>query len=303
MCFGEDSRQDWKVLFGFGSMSSGSISASSLPSDVRLLVVDIDGTIAGPSNQVSDRVLQALKAVQAKGIPVALATGRMYQSALRFHQTVGSTLPLIAYQGAWIQDPRSAQPLAHTPLPAHLAAELLDYFAQPALQPQVSIHLYLDDQLYVQDLLPETKAYTDRAGIPATYVENLKSLLARSPTKLLAMSQNTDLIATALADLKMRYSGDRLYLTTSVAEFLEATHPTVNKGNAVKTLAASLGLQPEQVMAIGDNCNDLEMLQAVGWGVAMGDAPAMVKAAANWVAPNVEADGAAVAIETFLLGS
>jgi Cof subfamily protein (haloacid dehalogenase superfamily) len=277
------------------------MSASSLPRDVRLLVVDIDGTIAGSSNQIRDRVLQALQAVQAKGIPVALATGRMYRSALRFHQTVGSTLPLIAYQGAWIQDPRSPQPLAHTPLPASLAAALLDYFAQPTLQPQVSIHLYLDDQLYVQDLLPETQAYTDRAGIPATNVDNLKSLLDRSPTKLLAMSQNTDLIATALADLKTRYSSDQLYLTTSIAEFLEATHPAVNKGNAVTTLATSLGLELGQVMAIGDNCNDLEMLQTVGWGVAMGDAPEIVKAAANWVAPNVEADGAAVAIEKFLL--
>ncbi|MFM7372484.1 MAG: HAD family hydrolase, partial [Sphaerospermopsis kisseleviana] len=73
--------------------------------DIKLLVLDIDGTIAGHDNQVSDTVQQAIKAVQAKGIQVAIATGRMYCSALRFHQDIQSNLPLVAYQGAWIQDP------------------------------------------------------------------------------------------------------------------------------------------------------------------------------------------------------
>jgi Cof subfamily protein (haloacid dehalogenase superfamily) len=273
-----------------------------MPQDIRLLVVDIDGTIAGSSNQVSDRVRIALHQVQAQGIPVALATGRMYSSALRFHGIVQSQLPLIAYQGAWIQDPRDQTLHQHTPLPSDRAQELLEYFNQPHLQPHVSIHLYLDDQLHVQDLLADTKAYTDRAGIPPIVVDNLATLLDRAPTKLLAMSQDIDLIATALTDLKTRYRSDEMYLTTSTATFLEATHPAVNKGNAVRYLAESvLGITPAQVMAIGDNCNDLEMLESVGLGIAMGDAPENVKAIANWVAPNVEADGAAVAIEKFLL--
>jgi Cof subfamily protein (haloacid dehalogenase superfamily) len=277
-------------------------SAIPHPLDIRLLVVDIDGTIAGSSNQVSDRVLTALHQVQAQGIPVALATGRMYSSALRFHGIVQSRLPLIAYQGAWIQDPLDQTRHQHTPLPTDRAKELLAYFAQPHLQPHVSIHLYLDDRLHVQDLLEDTKAYTDRAGIPPVLVDDLTILLDRSPTKLLAMSQDTDLIATALAELKTRYRSDEMYLTTSTATFLEAAHPTVNKGNAVRYLAESvLGITLAQVMAIGDNCNDLEMLETVGLGVAMGDAPDIVKAVANWVAPNVEGDGAAVAIEKFLL--
>jgi hypothetical protein len=272
------------------------------PQDIRLLVVDIDGTIAGASNQISDRVLTALKQVQAKGIPVALATGRMYRSAVRFHRIVQSTMPVISYQGAWIQDPQDNTLYQHTPLPQQLAKELIDYFAQSHLQPHVSIHLYLDDQLHVQAMLADTQAYIERAGITATLVDDLRLLLDRAPTKLLAMSQDPDLIANALTDLKTRYNPNQMYLTTSVATFLEATHSSVNKGNAVHYLAESvLGITPQQVMAIGDNCNDLEMLQSVGLGVAMGDAPAGVKAVANWVAPSVEADGAAVAIEKFLL--
>jgi Cof subfamily protein (haloacid dehalogenase superfamily) len=286
------------------SPSSISPSAPSAPPhpDIRLLVVDIDGTIAGPSNEVSPTVLAALQQVQARGIPVALATGRMYRSALRFHQRVGSTLPLIAYQGAWIQDPTDDQLHRHTPLATNYVAELLDYFAQPALVNAVSIHLYRDDQLYVQEVLTDTDDYSTRSGVTPIAVDDLRSLLDRAPTKLLAMSQDTDLIATALQTLKQRYQPTDLYLTTSTATFLEAAHPSVNKGAAVRYLAEELlNLRSDQVMAIGDNCNDLEMLQYVGIGVAMGDAPEMVKSVAQWVAPNVEGDGVAAAIAQFIL--
>lgn len=83
--------------------------------DIRLVVLDIDGTLAGESNQITPRVLAAIRRVQQQGIEVAIATGRMYQAALRFHQTVGSTLPLMAYQGAFIKCPRTQTLHRHTP--------------------------------------------------------------------------------------------------------------------------------------------------------------------------------------------
>lgn len=67
--------------------------------DIRLLVLDIDGTIAGRANEVTTAVKEAVAAVQAQGIQVAIATGRMYRAAVRFHTAVGSTLPLLSYQG------------------------------------------------------------------------------------------------------------------------------------------------------------------------------------------------------------
>jgi len=84
--------------------------------DIRLLVLDIDGTIAGQSNDVREPVKQAIRSAQAKGVQVAIATGRMYCSALRFYHEVGSTLPLLAYQGAWIQDPATQQIYQHLPV-------------------------------------------------------------------------------------------------------------------------------------------------------------------------------------------
>jgi HAD superfamily hydrolase (TIGR01484 family) len=94
--------------------------------DIRLLVLDIDGTISGHSNEISKPVKQAINAVQAQGIQVTLATGRMYRSAMRFYRCIGSQLPLIAYNGAWIQDPFSRERHRHLPVSASLARQLLD---------------------------------------------------------------------------------------------------------------------------------------------------------------------------------
>jgi Cof subfamily protein (haloacid dehalogenase superfamily) len=284
------------------SSPSPSLASTAIAPAIRLLVLDIDGTIAGSSNAIREPVKQAVRAAQAKGIQVAIATGRMYQAALRFHADIGSTLPLMAYQGGFVKDPQSDTLHRHWTLPQQHTADLLDYFSQSEQRDQLSIHLYIDDELYVQELNDMTDSYGQRSGITPRLVDDLRQLLDRAPTKLLTMAEDETLIQAMLQDLKQRYTPTDLYLTTSIPIFLEATHPSVNKGTAVRYLAEELlGLAAENVMAIGDNFNDLEMIQYAGIGVAMGEAPNGVKAAATWVAPGVEEDGVAVAIQQFLL--
>lgn len=94
-------------------MQESAAVAGMATKEIKLLVLDIDGTIAGESNNINEPVKEAIAAAKAQGIQVAIATGRMFRSALRFHQDIGSTLPLIAYQGAWIQDPSSQQMHQH----------------------------------------------------------------------------------------------------------------------------------------------------------------------------------------------
>lgn len=271
-------------------------------SEIRLLVLDIDGTIAGKSNHIREPVLNAIAKAQKHGVQIAIATGRMYRSALRFHQTIRSTLPLMAYQGAWIQDPISEKVLRRWSVLSSQVSQLLDYFEQPKFSGLLSIHFYIDDDLYVRSMTPETAAYAQRTGIVPIEVGDLRSTLNREITKVLALSDDIELIDSLLGSLQKQYMPAELYLTKSVATFFEATNPAANKGTAVKYLAEELlNLKPENVMAIGDNFNDLEMIQYAGIGIAMGNAPLDVQKVADWVAPSVEADGAATAIEKFLL--
>ena len=270
--------------------------------DIKLLVLDIDGTIAGVSNRISNLVIEAVRAVQAKGIQVAIATGRMYCSALKYHAQIGSNLPLITYQGAWIQDPVSQKIHQHLSVNKEIALKLLDYFERPELRQLLSVHFYINDQLYVRELTEETKIYGQRSGITPIPVGDLRSCLNNEPTKILALCEDTKVIDKLLDDLRLQYTPAQLYLTKSVATFFEATNPLVNKGAAVRYMAEELlGLQRNNVMTVCDNFNDVEMLEYAGIGVAMGSAPAKVKAIANWVAPDVEQAGAAAAIEKFLL--
>lgn len=273
---------------------------------IRLLVLDLDGTTVGQSNQIHPKVQQAIQAAQAQGVQVAIATGRMFQSALRFHQAIGSTLPLMAYQGALIQDPNSQKLYRHWTVPKLAAQKLLDYFEQPDLRDRLSIHFYINDSLYVRELSAESKAYGQRTGVEPIAVGDLRNLLTpefpQEPTKVLALSEDPEMIDHLLTALRQQYSPAELYFTKSVATFFEATHPQVNKGTAVRYLAEEvLGLQAANVMAIGDNFNDLEMIQYAGIGIAMDNAPDGVKADADWIAPDVEVHGVAAAIEQFIL--
>lgn len=293
------------------------ISPKPFPHDlaraIRLIVLDIDGTIAGHNNRINPPVLAAIEAAQERGLAVTIATGRMYRSALRFHQQIKTSLPLIAYQGAWIGQPNHDAPLAtppvpelpllHRPLDRTVARGILDFLEDPAWSDRLSLHLYIDDQLYIRRLTRASQDYAERTGVEPIAVGDLRSLLDQdvAPTKVLALSPDQTLTRDLLDKLRQRYSPQQVYLTTSVSTFLEAAHPLVNKGNALRHLAEDqLGLAPEQVMFIGDNFNDLEAIAYAGLGVAMGDAPEPVKAIAQWVAPSVADDGAARAIEQVL---
>lgn len=160
------------------------------PGPIQLLVVDIDGTIAGKSNDIREPVKQAIAAVQKKGVQVAIATGRMYRSALRFHQAIGSSLPLICYQGAWIQDPITQNRLQHLSVPKQMVLQLLDYFETPELRPVLSIHFYIDDELYVREMSQATAMYVQRSSIVPHIVGDLRLTLEREPTKVLALSDD-----------------------------------------------------------------------------------------------------------------
>ncbi len=274
--------------------------------DIKLIVVDIDGTISGDANQVNNAVKQAIKAAQAKGVKVAIATGRMYRSAVRFHELIGADQPLISYQGAFIKDPKTNELVGHWPVDIEQALSLLDDLGEYATHDQLSIHIYVNDELYVRKMTLQTEAYAERSQVRVNVVGDLREFLTdkstEPPTKILALSDTAELVTEMLRVLKGRYTPQELYLTKSVATFFEATNPIANKGTAVKHLAENiLGFERSQVLAIGDNFNDLEMIEYAGIGVVMGNAPEGLKPFGNWIAPTVENNGAAAAIAKFVL--
>jgi len=270
------------------------------PPDIRLLILDIDGTVTGEFHSIRQPVIEAVQAAQAQGVQVAIATGRSYQSALPFYEKICSTLPLIAYDGALIREPQTGIVHRHLSIEPQVAVQLLDYLEHHESEEHLSIHIHIEDKIFIQNFNTTTLAYLEQFQLQATPVSDLRQVLDQGLTKVKALSRDSQLLNSL--QQHYNYNPTKLCLTQYEEISLEAVHPNVNKGTAANYLAETLlALQPEQVMAIGNEFNDVEMLKYAGIGVAMGNAPEAVQAIADWVAPSVEADGVAAAIQTWIL--
>lgn len=274
---------------------------SETVADVRLLVLDIDGTLVDESNRIRGSVAQAIHSAQQCGVAVAIATGRLYQSSLNAYDSIGSTLPLICYEGALIREPTTGFVHRHWSLEPVVAALMLDHTERLSLSGRVSVHFYVQDNVFVSNLNGATIKYFEGSKVEPIVVRDLRQLLNRATTKMMVLSDDGQVIARLSSELENSYSRTQVKQYKSIT-LLETYHPAVNKRSAVSYLAKEvMALRPENVMAVGDDFTDIEMLQYAGIGVAMGNAPAAVKAFADWVTTTVEEDGVASAIEKWIL--
>jgi len=274
---------------------------SEMATAIRLLVLDLDGTIVDESNRIRDSVTNAIQSAQRRGVAVTTATGRRYQSSLPAHEAIGSTLPLICYEGAQIREPNTGFVHRHWPLEPRVTTQILDQMENLSLSGRVSVHFYVQDNVYVSHLDGPSLEYFAGSTVEPIVVSDLRQLVNRATTKVMVLSDDAEVIERLSSQVKNSHSRTQVKQYKSIT-LLEAFHPAVNKRLAVSYLAEEImGLRPENVMAVGDDFTDIEMLQYAEIGVAMGNAPATVKASADWVTTSIEKDGVATAIERWIL--
>ena len=125
--------------------------ASTTATDIRLLVLDIDGTIADESNRLRESVSRAIGSAKRRGVAVAIATGRLYQNSLHAHDFIGSTLPLICYEGALIREPKTEIVHRHWPLETRAVARAAGpYGATKPERPRIPPILYSARSVYFE---------------------------------------------------------------------------------------------------------------------------------------------------------
>jgi len=261
----------------------------------KLLALDLDGTLIGNDLLVSDRVKGAVARAEAAGVRVALATGRMYRASLPYAHELAIITPLICYQGALVRGVDNDDVIFHQPVPLESAREAI----AEANRLGFVILGYVDDWCYASQDSPEAQFYARHSRVQPRFVGDLLAWLTTAPTKLVIVStaEQTDV---NVAHFRERF-GDRLNVTKSYPLFTEIIHPEVSKGRALARLAELVGATRDEVAAVGDNLNDLDMLVYAGLGIAMGNAAPDVKAQADWVCPPEADDGVAVAIEERIL--
>jgi Cof subfamily protein (haloacid dehalogenase superfamily) len=270
---------------------------------IRLIALDIDGTIIGDDHEIAERTTAAVRRAMERDVAVSLVTGRMVSSAMRFAHDLGLTGPIVGYQGGLIRampmpdSRRLGKLLMHTPLQVDAARSILQWTRARGLDPHVN-HL---ERFILRADDPKADDYSAFMGAQAELVPDLLEAIDHPVTKILAVGEPP--IPTEVAPLARAEFAGRADVTISHPRFLEFVAPGVSKGRAIRWLARRLRIPLGATLAIGDQWNDLEMLAEVGHGTAMPSAPAEVRAVARYVAHPLEEDGAARMIEDLVLAS
>jgi Cof subfamily protein (haloacid dehalogenase superfamily) len=268
---------------------------------IRLIALDLDGTLIDDDLVLRDRTRRAIAEAMALGVSVSIATGRMARSALTYARQLGLTDPIVAYQGALIRemtapgDTRLGRLLVHRPLAAAVTREAIEWTRTIGLDPHVN-HL---EKFIIRREDARAEDYSAFLGGRAVLVDDLLTWVRRPVSKVIAVSEGS--IDEAVLHQARRLFAGRASVTISHPRFLEFLAPGVSKGAALRFLARRAGVPLGAVLAIGDQFNDLEMIAAAGHGVAMPHAPAAVRAAARYVAPPLSEEGAAQVIEQLVL--
>jgi Cof subfamily protein (haloacid dehalogenase superfamily) len=265
------------------------------PPIFQLLVLDIDGTLVAEDKVVPPGVVKAIHAAQVRGVRVCLATGRQWTSARRFIDAVAADPPVIAYNGALLYDFQSDRTLWVRRLSLEDAHRIL-----PVLRefPKTSPLVFVRNKVFADKLTPFVELYGRRDAHPVEIVPDLAQLLSEPPMKFLVVGEPPDLerLSGALSAL-----GSPVNQVKSQREYLEILPPGIDKGVALRELAKAVDIPLERVVAVGDNMNDLTMIQTAGWGIAVEGGPSPLIAAAKGTCPPPEQEGVRVLIERLFL--
>lgn len=259
---------------------------------IKLIAIDLDGTLLDADKNIAPADKEAVgKAVKA-GYTVTLATGRMFRSAKPYADELGLTQPLVVYNGALIKDLQNGSELGCWPLPLPTAQEVLD----DCLNAGIYIQAYVNDCLWTLKDCEEVRFYSKFSRVPYEVKGEDMHHLPASPHKLLVITGNPASIREKL----MKKYARRIKIVSSSRGFLEITAPQTNKWHALQVLGHYLGIQPEEMMCIGDSDNDYEMVAHSGLGVAMGNAQDRIIKAARVVTGSNERQGVSMVLNSIM---
>lgn len=315
---GEFSRQVKRFYCAADLLRTAKPCKVGLFSMIRLLALDLDGTLLNSHGELSKRNARALELARASGVRIALVTGRRFRDVRPLALELGLDVPVIAHNGALTKHARTLETVVALLLPLEAAHEVLRIGRAAGADAMVS-----DDHegmgLLVYDRISEgnealasyiawsRRIVGDRAQESVRHVPSLENYLDHSPVHIgfsgtcARMQHLSELIERELPDdvrvLRTIYPRKDFAL-------IDVLNPQASKGAGLAAIAHERNLTRDEVMAVGDNFNDVEMLEFAGTGVVMGNADPLLRERDGFhlTATNDE-DGVAAAIEKFILKS
>ena len=272
---------------------------------IKLIAVDLDGTLLNPEKLLPARNRAALESAAALGIQVVPATGRFYGAIPQVVRELPFVRYVIEVNGARVTDLRRADPIARAEIPCQQALEVLCFLDElPGIfdcyiqgQGYMNAHHYQRAGEFIQDA-----AVLDMVRCTRKPVDNLYDHVMGgkySPQKIQIFFRCVQDQQAGMELIRRHFP--ELVATTALTNNVEINCVQAQKGNALAELCRHLGVSLEETMALGDGLNDLTMIEKAGVGVAMSNGAEAVRQAADMVADNSTFEGVARAIERFCL--
>ena len=275
------------------------MSDTTIKNKIRLIALDLDGTVFNEKKEITSSVRSAIISAIKHNIIVMPATGRPEAGLPEAFLTIPGVKYALTSNGARIIDIHTKKALYEDKLPLSESLHVLDYMARYGYSPDI----YIDGQVFVERrAYEEVLKHFDLGGLLPYFlksrqpVENLREYIinkGKDVEKINLMIQEKEKKQIMIQELS---SFSSIAISCGLSINLEVTSKTVNKGAAIIAFGKQLGIQREQIMACGDSSNDLDMIKAVGIGVAMGNADKEIKAIADFITKTNEEDGVAYAI-------
>ena len=277
--------------------------------DIKLVALDLDGTLFDNSSRISKRNLTAIRSITDKGIHVVISTGRPFEG-IPFDQIKGTGINYaITANGSGIYEISTGKCLYENAMDEELVTPILNFL----LTRDIHMDAFIGGNGYTPiQCLDTAQKLTVPSSIKnyiittRTRLDNILQFIHENQLKVQKMTLNFYPAADGtLIDRETvrKFLVSNLSITTVCGGYnnLEFTRADANKGVGLRKLAEILGVNPDATMAIGDTENDLAIIEAAGIGVAMGNATDAVKARADYVTTTNTKDGVAAAIEHFIL--
>jgi hydroxymethylpyrimidine pyrophosphatase-like HAD family hydrolase len=276
------------------------------PRPVRLVALDIDGTLLRTDKTISTRTREAIDGARARGVRVVLVTGRRHPSARRVAAELGGDVPLVLHNGALVVDGGVVVRCRVLPRPAALLA--IDAGRAGGAEPVLHCGAGGEGWLVVDAAARPTGLvgyYLERAGAEVRVVPDLlAAVAAEEPIQVMFGGGRTEMDAlrpTLAARLRDAARIERTVYPATGVVLLDVLHPAVGKAEALAFLQERWGVGAAETLAIGDNWNDHEMIAAAGLGFVMGNAPEELLGLGLRALPTNDEDGVARAIEEHVL--
>ncbi|KAK9794386.1 hypothetical protein WJX73_003896 [Symbiochloris irregularis] len=291
------------------AQARGSVQSAPEPGGIKLICLDMDGTLLDSNSKVLPSSIEAIRAALSRGVKVCLATGKARPAAFEALKPVGLAGPgqLATYDGPGIFLQGLAvyggrgQLLPGKTLPPAVVEAGFKY----SMEAGIPLSAFLGDECVTLQHAPELQELHERYYEPLTAVQpSLEAILQGPPVKKLLFMTDADVITKQVIPHWQKVAGELgAQATQAVPTMLELVPTGVDKWVGLQQLLRDLGIAREATMGVGDGGNDLTMVQHAGVGVAMGNAVAEVKAVATAVVADNDSDGVAQAIERFCLSA